>query len=228
MRRGDLGGGGEAGPQLVGGLVEGDDDLEVLGLFGAGGGLRGGDAGGAQQRLIADQGDVALEDLAGKGVDGDVGGLADLDVDDVGLVHLDLGGDDAHVGEGHQGRAFGVLNADDDGLAFADRHVGHDAVKRGDGDGVVEHVLIGAQGGDLRLQMAARGFGLRLGLVELGHRLRDRRDVDVVGGLLGVEVLLGHDAGRVEAWARSQSSFFCSRSALACSTLASAVFSAAM
>jgi hypothetical protein len=41
VRGGDLGGGGEAGAQLVGwmpvGLVEGDDDLEVLGLFGAGG-----------------------------------------------------------------------------------------------------------------------------------------------------------------------------------------------
>ena len=68
---------GEAGAQIVGGLVERDDDFEVLGLFGAGGGLRGGDAGGAQQRLVADLGDVALEDLAGKGIDGDVGRLAD-------------------------------------------------------------------------------------------------------------------------------------------------------
>ncbi len=51
------------------GVVEGDDDLEVLGFFRAGGGLRSGDAGGAQQRLIADQGDVSLEDLAGNGVD---------------------------------------------------------------------------------------------------------------------------------------------------------------
>ena len=59
-------------------LVEGDDDLEVLGLFGAGGGLRGGDAGGAQQGLVADLGDVAFEDAAGQGIDGDVGGLAEL------------------------------------------------------------------------------------------------------------------------------------------------------
>ena len=66
-RGGDLGRGGESGPQLVGGLVERDDDLEVLGLFGAGGGLRGGDAGGAQQRLVADQGDVALEDSCREG-----------------------------------------------------------------------------------------------------------------------------------------------------------------
>jgi hypothetical protein len=61
---------------FAGGLVEGDDDLEVLGLFGAGGGLRGGDAGGAEQGLVADLGDVALEGAAGEGVDGDVGGLA--------------------------------------------------------------------------------------------------------------------------------------------------------
>ena len=88
------------------GLIERDDDLEVLGFFGAGGGLRGGDAGGAQQRLVADFGDVALEDPAGKGIDGDVGGLVHGDVDDVGLVDLDLGGDDAHVGEGHQGGAL--------------------------------------------------------------------------------------------------------------------------
>ena len=60
-----------------GSLVEGDDDLEVLGLFGAGGGLAGGDAGGAEQGLVADLGDVAFEDAAGQGIDGDVGGLAE-------------------------------------------------------------------------------------------------------------------------------------------------------
>ena len=72
VRGGDLGGAGEAGTEVDLDGVEGDDDLEVLGLFGAGGGLRGGDAGGAQERLIADFGDVAFEGLAGEGVDGDV------------------------------------------------------------------------------------------------------------------------------------------------------------
>ena len=80
--------------------------------------MRGGHAGGAEQGLVADQGDVALEDLAGEGVDGDFGGLADLDVDDVGLVHLDFSGDHTHIGDGHDGRAFGVLNAFDDGFAL--------------------------------------------------------------------------------------------------------------
>ena len=65
----------EAGAQFVGGVVEGDDDLEVLGFFLSAGGLAGGDAGGAQQGLVADLGDVAFEDLAGKRIDGDVGGL---------------------------------------------------------------------------------------------------------------------------------------------------------
>jgi hypothetical protein len=80
VRGGDLGGGGEAGTKRrsIRRLVEGDDDLEVLGLLGAGGGLAGGDAGGAEQGLVADLGDVAFEDAAGQGVDGDVGGLAEL------------------------------------------------------------------------------------------------------------------------------------------------------
>ena len=144
VRDGDLSGGGKAGAKVVemfaGELVEGDDDLEVLGLFGAGGGLRGGDAGGAQQGLVADFGDVAFEGAAGEGIDGDVGGLAELDVDDVGLVDLDLGGDDGHVGERHQGGALGVLDADDDGFAFADGDVGDEAVKGGAADGLVEGV----------------------------------------------------------------------------------------
>ncbi len=72
-----------------------------------------------------------LKMRAGQGIDGDVGGLAQLDVDDVGLVDLDLGGDDGHVGEGHQGRAFGVLDADDHGLALADGDVGDEAVEGG-------------------------------------------------------------------------------------------------
>ncbi len=40
-----------------------------------------------------DLSDVTLEDATGQGVDGDIGGLVELDVDDVGLVDLDLGGD---------------------------------------------------------------------------------------------------------------------------------------
>ena len=155
-------------------------------------------AAGAQQSLVSNQRHMALEDLARDGVDGHVGGLAKLHIDDIGLVHLHFRGDHAHVGQRHQGRAGRVLNAGDHRFAFLDRHVGDDTVKRRDRDGFVEHVLIGAKGGNLGLQMAARGFSLRLGLVKLGHHLRDRRDVGVVRGLLAVEVLLGHDSGLVK------------------------------
>ena len=67
-----------------------------------------------------------------------------LDVDDVGLVDLDLGGDDGHVGEGHQGGALGVLDADDDGLAFADGDVGDEAVEGRAALVLVEGVVVGA------------------------------------------------------------------------------------
>jgi hypothetical protein len=100
-----------------------------------------------------------------------VGGLADLDIDDVGFVHLHLGGDHAHIGQGHQRGAFGVLNADDHRFSLADGQVGHDAVKGGDGDGLAQHVLVEAQRGDLGLQVAALGIGLRLGLIEAGDCL---------------------------------------------------------
>ena len=77
--------------------------------------------------------------------------------------------------------------------------VGHDAVKGRDGDGLVEHILIGAQSCDLGPQVSARRVGLRLGLVELRHGLSHRGHVDVVGGLLGVVVLLGQNAVLIES-----------------------------
>ena len=63
----------------------------------------------------------------------------------------------------------------------------------------VKHVLVAAEVGDLGLQMAAGGIGLRLGLVELGDGLGHGGDVQIVGCLLGVVVLLGHDAVFVES-----------------------------
>ncbi len=198
VRGGDLGGAGEAGTEIDLDGVEGDDDLEVLGLFGAGGGLRGGDAGGAQQRLIADFGDLAGEGLAGEGVDGDVGRLAEGDVDDVGLVDLDFGGDDGHVGEGHQGGALGVLDAEDDGLALADGDVGDEAIEGSDAAGEAERVVVAAQGGGVLLHLAAGGGGLGLGLGDGGLALGEGGDVDIVEGLLGVEVLLGDEVVVVE------------------------------
>jgi hypothetical protein len=66
VRGGDLGGGGEAGAKLVGPgesrvtttLKSLASSVPVV--------LRGGDAGGAQDGLIADQGDVAFEDRPGR------------------------------------------------------------------------------------------------------------------------------------------------------------------
>ncbi len=180
---------GEGRP-CAGGGIEGDDDLEVLGFFGAGGALAGGDAGGAQEGLIADLGDVAFEDAAGQGIDGDVGGLVEPDVDDVGLVDFDLGGDDGHVGEGHEGGAFGVLDAEDDGFALADGNVGDEAVEGGAADGLVEGVVVGALAGDGLVHVAALGVGLGAGLGEGGLALGQGGDGHVVGGFFGVEVLL--------------------------------------
>jgi len=114
---------------------------------------------------------VALERPAGERVDGDVGGLAQGDVDDVGLVDLDLGGDDGHVGEGHQGGSLGVLDTDDDGLAFAHGDVGDQAVEWRAADGLVEGIEVGALAGLGLVEVGALGVGLRLGLIERGDAL---------------------------------------------------------
>ena len=120
------------------------------------------------------------------------------DVDDVGLVDLDLGGDDGHVGEGHDGGAAGVLDADDDGLAFADGDVGDEAVEGGAADGLVEGVVVGALAGDGLIDVAALGVGLGAGLGERGLTLGEGGDGHVVGGFFGVEVLLGDQLFVVE------------------------------
>ncbi len=198
MGGGDFGRGGETGTEIVRGLVQSDDDLEVFGFFRSGGALRGGEAGGAEEGLIADLGDVAFEDPAGQGIDGDVGGLVQGDVDDVGLVDFDLGGDDGHVGEGHDGGSAGVLDADDDGLAFADGDVGDEAIEGGAADGLVESVVVGALAGDSLVDVAALGVGLGAGLGEGGLTLGEGRGGHVEGGFFRVEVLLGDQLFVVE------------------------------
>ena len=77
--------------------------------------------------------------------------------------------------------------------------VGHDAVKRRNGLGLLEHVLVARERGHLRSHVAAGGVGLRLGLVHLGHSLGHGGDVEIVSGFLGVVVLLGHDAVFIES-----------------------------
>ncbi len=106
VRGGDLSCGRESGAELFRRAIEGHDNFEILGFFSTAGALAGGDAGGAEQRLVADQRYVTFEDLARQGVDGDVGSLTDLHVHDVGFVHLDFRSDHGHVGQRHEGGAL--------------------------------------------------------------------------------------------------------------------------
>jgi hypothetical protein len=198
VRGGDLGGAGEAGTEIDFGGVEGDDDLEVLGLFGAGGGLRGGDAGGAEEGLIADLGDLTGEGLVGEGVDGDLGGLAEGDVDDVGLVDFDLGGDDGHVGEGHQGGTLSVLDAEDDCLTLANGDVGDEAVEGSEAPGEAEGIVIALQHGGALRHLAAGGSSLCLGLEDGGLALGESGNIHIVERLFSVEVLFGNELVVVE------------------------------
>jgi hypothetical protein len=151
---------------------------------------------------------VAFEDTAGECIDGDIGGLVQSDVDDVGFVDLDLGGDDGHVGEGHEGGAFGVLNADDDGFTLTDGDVGDEAVERGAADGFVEGVVVGTLTGDGLVQVAALGVGLGEGLGECGLALVQGGAGHVVGGFFGVEVLLGDELVVVKGLGTVEVEFF--------------------
>ena len=98
-----------------------------------------------------------------------------------------------HVGEGHEGGAFGVLDAEDDGFAFADGDVGDEAVKGCAADGLVEGVVVGALAGDGLIHVAALGVGLGTGLCERGLSLSERGQGHVISGFLGVVVLLGDE-----------------------------------
>src|SRR5580704_1947682 len=85
--RGDLGGGGEAGTQILRRIGDGHNHFEVFGFFAGGGLLGGGYAGGADDGVVSDFRNRAVEDLVGNSIDGHFGGLADVHVDDVGFVH---------------------------------------------------------------------------------------------------------------------------------------------
>ncbi len=62
-------------------------------------------------------------------------------IGDVCFVDFDFGGDDAHVGNGHQETALGILNAGHDILADADVDVADDSVNRRSVGGLAQHVL---------------------------------------------------------------------------------------
>ena len=123
-RRRDVGGAGEAGTHLGDLAVDRHRDLEV------GRGLAGLPGGGLDDRAVADLGHLAGEGLVRDRVDLDLGQLADLDERDVGLVDLDFGLDDRHVGDLQQHGAGVVHRADDDRLALLDVAPDDQAVDR--------------------------------------------------------------------------------------------------
>ena len=75
---------------------------------------------------------------------------------------------------------------------------------------------------------ARGGGGLGLGLGERGFALSEGGDGDVVGGLLGVEVLLGDELLVVELLGAVDVELLLLEVGLGLSMLAAAVFSAAM
>ena len=108
-------------------------------------------------------------------------GWPSLHVDDVGLVHLDFGGDDRHVGQRHQRAAGRILDADDDRLAFAHRQVGDHAVVGCGVSGLLQDVGGVRQVGAVLRDVAFGGILLRLGLGDARLGLRQAG----LGGLPG-------------------------------------------
>ena len=134
----DFGVGGHVGFELAAGVVDGDADLK-------GGDVVLFDAEGS------DAGDFAEEGLVLEGFDLDAGGLAQVDLADVGLVDLALDVDLVDVADGHD-EGGGAADDEDgaDGVAFFDVAGEDDAVHWG-GDGGV---------GELLLKLLERGLGL--------------------------------------------------------------------
>ena len=117
------------------------------------------------------------ERLVRQRVDRDLGRLAELHVRDVGLVDLDLGLDDRHVGERQQHGAGVVHRADHRRLALLDVAAGDDAVdRRLDADlaqvvpGVLERrlLLLDARRCVVTSAPALASVGLRMPHVVLG------------------------------------------------------------
>src|SRR5437879_6103759 len=72
---GDLRRSGKAGAQVLRPVLQSYDYLEVLGFLAGRGLLRGGYAGGANDRVVADLGHGRWEDLFGNRIDADFSGL---------------------------------------------------------------------------------------------------------------------------------------------------------
>lgn len=185
----DLSVGGHVGFEFSAGVVDGDADL------------KGGDVVFFYAKR-GDAGDFAEEGFIFERLDLDAGGLAEIDLANVGLVDLALNVDLADVADGHD---EGCSRAEDEngGDCVAFFHVaGEDDSVHGRGDGGV---------GELLFELLERGFGLcdlRFGLMELGGIDGDLGDgfiagvygeevllLSVVEGLVGDDPVLGHLQG---------------------------------
>src|SRR6267378_2164921 len=125
----DFRGGRQSGPQVFRRILQRNGDFEILGFLTAGVALRGRQAAGTDDGVVADLRYIALKRLARNGVDGDVRRLPQFYVHDIGFIHLHFDGNDLLVGNGHQGASRRILNAHHHGLAFAYGQVRYHAVK---------------------------------------------------------------------------------------------------
>ena len=182
----DLGVGGHVGFELAAGVVDGDANLE----------------GGDVVLFDAEWGDLgylALEGFVLEGLDLDAGGLAEVDLADVGLVDLALDVDLGDVADGHDEGGGGAEDEDGaDGVADLDV-AREDGAVHGRGDGGVAELLFkllerGLVLGDLCLCLAELG-GVDIDLGDGFVAGVDGGEVlllCVVEGLLGDDALFGH------------------------------------
>ena len=101
------------------GNIERYDDFEVLRFLAGSRALRSSQTGGANDSGVAYLDDFALEDSIRYRVDGHFSRLVQLHVHNVGLIHLNFGSDDRHVGNRHDGAGGGILHARNHGFAHA-------------------------------------------------------------------------------------------------------------
>src|SRR6266849_2576894 len=120
----------QPGPHFVGRIIESHHHLEILSFLARYRALRSRETRRSHDGRVADLDHVAFEGSVRNGVDRDIGHLVQLDVYDIGLIHFHFGGDQRHVGDGHDHRARQIGQAWNHGLTHAHWQVGHYAVKR--------------------------------------------------------------------------------------------------
>ena len=137
---------------------------------------------------------VPWKDFVGDGVDSHVSGLAEMHIDDVGFIHLDLGCDDGHVGERHQRAAGGILNSHDHSLAFADRKIGDHAIEGRFVGGFLQHIGNPSKVGLILRDVLVHRILLRLGLGYFRFGLRQSGLSGLPCSFLDVVILFGDES----------------------------------